>query len=285
MLYANAHTLLAETFLKTLWERVGLGRNAVRAKTAAKKPRETQSACLTEPMLRGSVAFFGLFLVSQRNSTRLTQRAEPMAQRTSTATMPTTSTRTKVAEESATLALMSLASAATHAQQCKLHEVQVLLALSTENRTAMPAPQRVVTNSPVPVRNFWSAATTSSRAPAGPARALASPPPLPASSGPCTKRRAESTPSGSSSTGKKACQWKSAVLLNEKYATAAPLSPTAAPAPAPAPAAVAPSKKAMRCKWHTTQQIVPGKSVRAPASPRSVLSAPASPARSDCEVA
>ena len=133
-----------------------------------------------------------------------------MAQRTSTATMPTTSTRTKVAEESATLALMSLASAATHAQQCKLHEVQVLLALSTENRTAMPAPQHVVTSSPAPVRNFWSAATTSSRAPAGPARALASPPPLPASSGPCTKRRAESTPSGSSSTGKKACQWKSA---------------------------------------------------------------------------
>ena len=205
-----------------------------------------------------------------------------MAQRTSTATMPTTSTRTKVAEESATLALMTLASAATHAQQCKLHEVQVLLALTTENRTAMPAPQRVVTNSPVPVRNFWSAATTSSRAPAGPARALASPPPLSTSSGPCTKRRAESTPSGSSSTGKKACQWKSAVLLNEKYATAAPLSPTAAPAPA---APVAPSKKAMRCKWHTTQQIEPGKSVRAPASPRSVLSAPASPTRSDCELA
>ena len=51
-----------------------------------------------------------------------------MAQRTSTATMPTTSTRTKDAEESATLALMTLASAATHAQQCKLHEVQVLLA-------------------------------------------------------------------------------------------------------------------------------------------------------------
>ena len=73
-----------------------------------------------------------------------------MAQRTSTATMPTTSTRTKVAEESATLALMTLASAATHAQQCKLHEVQVLLAL-TENRTAMPAPQHVVTSSPAPV--------------------------------------------------------------------------------------------------------------------------------------
>jgi hypothetical protein len=208
-----------------------------------------------------------------------------MAQRTSTATMPTTSTRTKVAEESATLALMTLASAATHAQQCKLHEVQVLMALATENRTAMPARQHVVKNSPVPVRNFWNAATTSSRVPAGPARALASPLLLSASSGPCTKRRAESTPSGSSSTGKKACQWKSAVLLNEKYATAAPLSPTAAPAPAPAPAAVAPSKKAMRCKWHTTQQIVPGKSVRAPASPRSVLSAPASPARSDCELA
>ena len=208
-----------------------------------------------------------------------------MAQRTSTATMPTTSTRTKVAEEGATLALMALASAATHAQQCKLHEVQVLLALAIENRTAMPAQQHVVTSSPAPVRNFWSAATTSSRAPAGPARALASPPPLPASSGPCTKRRAESTPSGSSSTGKKACQWKSTVLLNEQYvhATAAPLSPTTAPAPAPA--ATAPSKKAVRCKWRITQQIVPGKSERAPASPRSVLSAPTSPARSDCELA
>ena len=208
-----------------------------------------------------------------------------MAQRTSTATMPTTSTRTKVAEEGATQALMALASAATHAQQCKLHEVQVLLALATENRAALPVQQHVVTASPVPVRNFWSAATASSRAPAGPARALASPPPLSVSSaGPSTKRRAESTPSGTSSTGKKACQWKSTVLLNEQYvhATAAPLSPTAAPASAPATAA--PSKKAVRCKWQTTQQIVPGKSERAPASPRSVLSAPASP-RSDCELA
>ena len=201
-----------------------------------------------------------------------------MAKRVNTTTMTTTSTRTKVAEEGATLALMALASAATHAQQCKLHEVQVLLALATENRTVLPVQQHVVTVSPVPVRNFWSAATTSSRAPAGPARALASPPPLSASSaGPSTKRRAESTPSGTSSTGKKACQWKSTVLLNEQYvhATAAPLSPAAA----------APSKKAVRCKWRTTQQIVPGKSERAPASPRSVLSAPASPARSDCELA
>ena len=209
-----------------------------------------------------------------------------MAKRMNTTTMTTTSTRTKVAEEGATQALMALASAATHAQQCKLHEVQVLLALATENRAALPVQQHVVTASPVPVRNFWSAATASSRAPAGPARALASPPPLSVSSaGPSTKRRAESTPSGTSSTGKKACQWKSTVLLNEQYvhATAAPLSPTAAPASAPA--AAAPSKKAVRCKWRTTQQIVPGKSERAPASPRSVLSAPASPARSDCELA
>ena len=213
-----------------------------------------------------------------------------MAKRMNTTTMTTTSTRTKVAEEGATQALMALASAAAHAQQCKLHEVQVLLALATENRAALPVQQHVVTASPVPVRNFWSAATASSRAPAGPARALASPPPLSVSSaGPSTKRRAESTPSGTSSTGKKACQWKSTVLLNEQYvhATATPLSPTAAPAPAPAsaPAAAAPSKKAVRCKWRTTQQIVPGKSDRAPASPRSVLSAPASPARSDCELA
>ena len=209
-----------------------------------------------------------------------------MAKRMKTGTMTiTTATRTKDAEQGATLALMTLASAATHAQQCKLHEVQVLLALATENRAALPVQQHVVTASPVPVRNFWSAATASSRAPAGPARALASPPPLSVSSaGPSTKRRAESTPSGTSSTGKKACQWKSTVLLNEQYvhATAAPLSPTAAPASAPATAA--PSKKAVRCKWQTTQQIVPGKSERAPASPRSVLSAPASP-RSDCELA
>ena len=101
-----------------------------------------------------------------------------MAKRMNTTTMTATSTRTKVAEEGATLALMALASAATHAQQCKLHEVQVLLALATENRTVLPVQQHVVTVSPVPVRNFWNAATTSSRAPAGPARALASPPPL-----------------------------------------------------------------------------------------------------------
>ena len=184
-----------------------------------------------------------------------------MAKRMNTTTMTTTSTRTKVAEEGATQALMALASAATHAQQCKLHEVQVLLALATENRAALPVQQHVVTASPVPVRNFWSAATASSRAPAGPARALASPPPLSVSSaGPSTKRRAESTPSGASSSGKKVCQWKGTVLLNEQYlrlhAPTAPLLPTAAPAAA-ALAVAAPSKKAVRCKWRTTQQIVP----------------------------
>ena len=208
-----------------------------------------------------------------------------MAKRMKTSTMTTTATRTKDAEQGATLALMALASAATHAQQCKLHEVQVLLALHAENRTVQ---QHAAATVPVPVRNFWSAVSTSSRASGGPTRPCASPPPplsLSASSaGPSSKRRAESTPSGASSTtGKKACRWKGTVLLN---VPAAPLSPTAAPAPAPAPApaAAAPSKKAVRCTWHTTQQIVPGKSVRAPASPRSVLSPPASP-RSDCELA
>ena len=210
-----------------------------------------------------------------------------MAKHMSTNTMTTKNTRTKDAEEGATFALMALASAATHAQQCKLHEVQVLLALHTENRTEVQ--RHVAATAIVPVRNFWSAATTTSRAPSGPVRPRASPPPLSASSaGPSTKRRAESTPSGASSTGKKACQWKGTVLLNEQYfrlhAPAAPFSPTAAPAPAPAPAAAAPSKKAVRCRWRTTQQIVPGKSERAPASPRSVLSPPASP-RSDCELA
>jgi len=208
-----------------------------------------------------------------------------MAKRMKTGTMTiTTATRTKDAEQGATLALMALASAATHTQQCKLHEVQVLLALHAENRTVQMHAAATV---PVPVRNFWSAGSTSSRAPAGPVRPCASPPPplsLSASSaGPSTKRRAESTPSGaSSSRGKKVCRWKGTVLLN---APAAPLSPTAPPAPAPAPVArAAPSKKAVRCTWHTTQQIVPGKSVRAPASPRSVLSPPASP-RSVCELA
>ena len=211
----------------------------------------------------------------------LTQR-EPMAKRTKTSTVTTTATRTQDAEQGATLALMALASAATHAQQCKLHEVQVLLALHAENRTVQ---QHAAATVPVPVRNFWSAASTSSRAPGGPVRPCASPPPLSlslsaSSAGPSTKRRAESTPSGASSTtGKKACRWKGTVLLN---APAAPLSPTAAPARAPAPAAAAPSKKAVRCNWHTTQQIVPGKSARAPASPLSVLSPPASP-RGVCE--
>ena len=205
-------------------------------------------------------------------------------------------TCTKVAEEGATLALMALTSAANHAQQFKLHEDQVLLALHTENRTALPVQQHVVTASPVPVRNFWSIATSTGtgmgtiktvrlvlRAPSVPARTLSQTHPLSASSNPSLKRRAESTPSGaSSSRGKKVCRWKGTVLLN---APAAPLSPTAPPAPAPAPVArAAPSKKAVRCTWHTTQQIVPGKSVRAPASPRSVLSPPASP-RSVCELA
>lgn len=224
-----------------------------------------------------------------------------MAKRMNTTTMTTTSTRTKVAEEGATQALMALASAATHAQQCKLHEVQVLLALATENRAALPVQQHVVTASPVPVRNFWSIATSTGtgmgtiktvrlvlRAPSVPARTLSQTHPLSASSNPSLKRRAESTPSGASSSGKKVCQWKGTVLLNEQYlrlhAPTAPLLPTAAPAAA-ALAVAAPSKKAVRCKWRTTQQIVPGKSERAPASPRSVLSAPASPARSDCELA
>ena len=207
-----------------------------------------------------------------------------MAKRMKTSTITTTATRTQDAEQGATLALMALASAATHAQQCKLHEVQVLLALHAENRTVQ---QHAAATVPVPVRNFWSAASTSGRAPGGPVRPCASPPPplslSTSSAGPSTKRRAESTPSSTSSpTGKKACHWKGTVLLN---APAAPLSPAAAPKPAPAPAAAAPSKKAVRCKWRTTQQIVPGKSERAPASPRSVLSAPASPARSDCELA
>jgi hypothetical protein len=97
-----------------------------------------------------------------------------MAKRMNTTTMTTTSTRTKVAEEGATLALMALASAATHAQQCKLHEVQVLLALHAENRTVQKHAAATV---PVPVRNFWSAGSTSSRAPAGPVRPGAAPPP------------------------------------------------------------------------------------------------------------
>ena len=221
---------------------------------------------------------------------------------TATNTCMKVNTCTKVTEEGATLALMALTSAANRAQQCKLHEVQVLLALHTENRTVLPVQQHVATISPVPVRNFWSAATSIGtgtgavksvrlvlRAPGVPARTHALPLPLSASADPSLKRRAESTLSGASSSGKKVCQWKGTVLLNEQYlrlhAPAAPLLPTAAPAAAPAPAIAAPSKKAVRCKWRTTQQIVPGKSERAPASPRSVLSAPASPARSDCELA
>jgi len=182
-------------------------------------------------------------------------------------------TCTKVAEEGATLALMALTSAANHAQQCKLHEDQVLLALHTENRTALPVQQHVVTILPVPVRNFWSIATSTGtgmgtiktvrlvlRAPSVPARTLSQTHPLSASSNPSLKRRAESTPSGASSSGKKVCQWKGTVLLNEQYlrlhAPTAPLLPTAAPAAA-ALAVAAPSKKAVRCKWRATQQIVP----------------------------
>ena len=193
---------------------------------------------------------------------------------TATNTCMKVNTCTKVTEEGATLALMALTSAANRAQQCKLHEVQVLLALHTENRTVLPVQQHVATISPVPVRNFWSAATSIGtgtgavksvrlvlRAPGVPARTHALPLPLSASADPSLKRRAESTLSGASSSGKKVCQWKGTVLLNEQYlrlhAPAAPLLPTAAPAAAPAPAIAAPSKKAVRCKWRTTQQIVP----------------------------
>ena len=50
------------------------------------------------------------------------------------------------------------------------------------------------------------------------------------------------------------------VLFDEQYlrphAPTAPLLPAAVPAAAPAPAVAAPSK-AVRCKWRTTQQILP----------------------------
>ena len=182
---------------------------------------------------------------------------------------------TKVAEEGATLALMALTSAVTDSQQSKLLEVQVLMALHTANRTVLPVQQHVATVLPVPVRNFWSAATSTGtgktvrlvlRAPGGPTLVHALAPPISASAGPSIKRRAESTPSGASSPpGKKVCQWKGTVLLNEQYlrvhapapkrAAAAALAPASALRPAPAVAV--PSKKVVRCKWRTTQQIVP----------------------------
>merc|ERR1740117_2063160 len=110
-----------------------------------------------------------------------------------TTTATTTATRTKDAEEGATFALMALASAATHAQQCKRHEVQVLRALHTENRTE--AQQHVA--AAVAVRDFWSAATTTpSRAAGGPVRPRASTPQLTASSaGPSTASSAGPGPS------------------------------------------------------------------------------------------
>ena len=55
-------------FLKTLWERVGFWRNAVRAKTAAKKTAPN-SKRLPNGALRGSVAFFGLLPVSAELNT------------------------------------------------------------------------------------------------------------------------------------------------------------------------------------------------------------------------
>ena len=160
-------------------------------------------------------------------------------------------------DEGATLALLGLTSAANREEQCKLHEGQVLLALHTENKTALP------------VRNFWKARGTGKgalktvrlvlRGPGVPAFTHASPVPVAASAGPM-KRRAESTSGASSPPGKKVCQWKGTVLFDEQYlrphAQAAPLLPAAVPAAAPAPAVAAPSK-AVRCKWRTTQQILP----------------------------
>ena len=175
----------------------------------------------------------------------------------------TTTTRTKDAENGATFALMALASAATHAQQCKRHEVQVLRALHTENRTE--AQQHVA--AAVAVRDFWSIAkTTPSQVTGGPVRRRASPPALYTSSaGPRTKRRAGGAPSGVGGTSKKACQWKHTVLLSEQG-----FRPHA-PGLARVPAAATPSKT-VHCRWQTMQQIVPGKSEHPSVSPCSVVS-------------
>ena len=166
-------------------------------------------------------------------------------------------TSTDIAEdEGATLALLGLTSAANREEQSKAHEG--LLALHSENKTVLP------------VRNFWKARGTGRgalktvrlvlRGPGVPAFTHASPAPVAASAGPIKRSRAESTSGASSPPGKKVCQWKGTVLFDEQYlrphAAAAPLLPAAVPAAAPAPAVAAPSK-AVRCKWRTTQQILP----------------------------
>ena len=166
---------------------------------------------------------------------------------------------TDIAEdEGATLALLGLTSASNREEQSKAHEGQVLLALHSENKTVLP------------VRNFWKARGTGRgalktvrlvlRGPGVPAFTHASPAPVAASAGPMKRSRAESTSCASSPPGKKVCQWKGTVLFDEQYlrphAPAAPLLPAAVPAAAPAPAVAAPSK-AVRCKWRTTQQILP----------------------------
>ena len=166
-------------------------------------------------------------------------------------------TCTDIAEdEGATLALLGLTSAANREEQSKAHEG--LLALHSENKTVLP------------VRNFWKARGTGRgalktvrlvlRGPGVPAFTHASPAPVAASAGPMKRSRAESTSCASSPPGKKVCQWKGTVLFDEQYlrphAAAAPLLPAAVPAAAPAPAVAAPSK-AVRCKWRTTQQILP----------------------------
>ena len=168
-------------------------------------------------------------------------------------------TSTDIAEdEGATLALLGLTSAANREEQSKLHEGQVLRTLHSENKTA------------VPVRNFWKGKGTGRgalktvrlvlRGPGVPAFTHASPAPVAASAGPIKRSRAETTSGASSPPGKKVCQWKGTVLFDEQYlrphAPAAPLLPAAVPAAAPAPAVAAPSK-AVRCKWRTTQQILP----------------------------
>ena len=164
-------------------------------------------------------------------------------------------TSTDIAEdEGATLALLGLTSAANREEQSKAHEG--LLALHSENKTVLP------------VRNFWKDKGTGRgalktvrlvlRGPGVPAFTHASPAPVAASAGPMKRSRAESTSCASSPPGKKVCQWKGTVLFDEQYlrphAPAAPLLPAAVPAAAPA---VAAPSKAVRCKWRTTQQILP----------------------------
>jgi hypothetical protein len=185
-----------------------------------------------------------------------------------TTTYLTTATAPKSDEQSASVALLALATIATDARTG--NEKEVLLALHQQACIEQKHPAAALA-----VRDFWdvSAASTSraptvpSRRPLPATRASVPPPATPCSlatpvmtkwPAPSTKR---SSPAGTSGAGiKKAkpCKWKGPITLDTKYVMQLPVAllparPPSTKAPPPPP------PRTGKAKWRPTQQLVPGK--------------------------